>query len=221
MKNKDHVVFSHSFSQFRTWTLWFLPFMVIAHIISVTATAYFSSESISWSILDTSKQSMHIFALIIGILNMGGVLTYFVSNGVTRRDYFWGTSKAALLTSLILASATIIIFLIETLIFSIFGVDQIEPLTLFGAFNTFIYQLYMLTLYFFLGWFISAGFYKFHWLIGVLFCFIGLALISINETMWNEYSNIPLAIAILVSILLLTIISWLIRFLTKQVRVKI
>ncbi|TSB44913.1 hypothetical protein [Alkalicoccobacillus porphyridii] len=231
MKKKEQVVFKHIFNDYMTWSIWFLSIMVLVHIISVTAISYFGIESISWSILGTISQAAPIFLLILGIMNMGGILAYLTSNGVTRRDYFVGTSKAAVFISFILAVVAVLLLLIETMIFTMFGWQLIESITVSGLFITFISLVLRLTLFFFIGWLISAGFYKYPWLIGMLFIVIGVFLVSVSDFVWGDQGNrtfeflperdLPMLVAIIVSFILIAVTMWIIRLVTKHIRVKV
>ena len=85
------------FNSFYTqWTIGFFVTLLVVHFLAII----FAATTI-WSFYDTSSQATQFYMLILGIMNMG-LLSYGVSNGITRKDYFVGVAASAVLYSFLL-----------------------------------------------------------------------------------------------------------------------
>lgn len=222
MNQKAKKVLRGIFQMYLTWTIWYLAFFVLA-IIGAAVFAVNPNGDWEWSLLQGAMQANRIYMLVLGILSMGGLLTYFVSNGVTRRDYFSGVAAAAMLLSVLLVIVTCLLHGVERVFFGWGLTEESLGLTLVMAF-------FQLIVFYFVGWLISAGFYLFHWLIGLVFIGIGIVIISIFDYVWGsigqqQFEFLPVtdispAVGIVVSLLLSAGLISVMRMLTKRAVVK-
>ena len=224
MNPKAKLIYKKFNSYYASWAFWFFITMVLVHLL---ATIFAAVEI--WSLFDTSRQATQVFMLILGIMNMG-LLSYIVSNGITRRDYFTGITASALLYSLLLTvAAAVSTFLLEVLALPALGwqaavYPEFSFIILLSLFLRYV-------LFYFIGWFIMAGFYRFHWLIGMLFIGGGILIVSIFDFLVGEENaqmfdflpvvNLPdlLGIPLIILLIIGTMIA--VRSLTKNVRIKI
>ncbi|MET3507729.1 hypothetical protein [Halalkalibacter oceani] len=222
MNQKAKKVMRGIFSMYLTWTVWYLAFCILA-IIGVAVFAANPTGEWEWSLLQGAMQANRIYMLVLGILSMGGLLTYFVSNGVTRRDYFSGVAAAAVLLSVFLVIVTGLLHGAERIFFG-WGLSE-ESLGM-----TFVMAFFQLIVFYFVGWLISAGFYLFHWLIGLVFIAIGIVIISIFDFVWGRFgqqqfeflpvTDISPAVGMIISLLLSFGLISVMRMLTKRAVVK-
>ena len=93
-----------------------------------------------------------------------------------------------------------------------------------------IFSLNLLT-YFIVGWFIGASFYRFNILIGIGSCLLSIAILVAADGLLRAALELPvhevfaslslsLPISVLASLILLGIILWFIRQMTKKVSIK-
>ncbi|MDQ0227814.1 hypothetical protein [Metabacillus niabensis] len=77
---------------FFTQWVWAFNFLSVVFIIQIVRTVYalFNGSEQS-SYFDVAFVGANIFMLVIGIISAIAFLPHFVSNGVTRKDYFKGT----------------------------------------------------------------------------------------------------------------------------------
>lgn len=222
MNQKAKKVLRGTFHMYLIWTIWYLGFCLLA-IFGVAVFAANPNGEWEWSLLQGAMQANRIYMLVLGILSMGGLLTYYVSNGITRRDYFSGVAAAAMLLSVFLVIVTGLLHGAERMLFG-WGLSE-ESLGL-----TFVMAFFQLIVFYFVGWLISAGFYLFHWLIGLAFIGIGIVIISIFDYVWGhigqqQFDFLPVtdispAVGIVISLLLSLGLISVMRSLTKRAVVK-
>ena len=225
MNPKAKLIFRKFSSFYTQWTIGFFVTLLIVHFLAII----FAAISI-WSFYDTSSQATQFYMLILGIMNMG-LLSYAVSNGITRKDYFVGVSASAFLYSLLLSAVTLLTtFLLEDLLFPQLGLDTTTG-SISITFTLFITLFLRFLLCYFLGWFIMAGFHRFHWLIGIVFVGIGIVVVAFHDyligegesTVLNFLPTVELSPSIYAPaiMILITGIMALVRRLTKHAHVKI
>jgi len=195
------------------WTVWFLGIMFVVYIAHILYPILFSGES-GRTVDDFYARTYifgNIYMLIIGIITSVSCLPYYVQNGITRRDYFFGATIGTLgLTIVIPLVALIIRFLTKGI------VDWINlPIELKGLpdihiaeEDPFIAQMilavidapsvvetielsilvFMVNLFFYyvIGWMIGSGFYRFGGINGLLFVALALAIFLINAGIWGN-----------------------------------
>lgn len=97
-----------------SWAFGFLSVVFIIHIVKMVV-SYFTGSEINPYYVTTFIAS-NIFMLVIGIISPIGFIPYFVSLGVTRKDYF----KGGVLGSAGVALAIPIVSVIISLLFGLF-----------------------------------------------------------------------------------------------------
>jgi uncharacterized integral membrane protein len=83
------------------WSLWFIGIVVLLHVVFFILSSQFDFKINN--LFTFSYMAAPIYMLIIGIIAGTSFLPFFVKHGVTRKDYFWGSSVAALILSFSLA----------------------------------------------------------------------------------------------------------------------
>ncbi|MFK3939076.1 hypothetical protein ACI2JA_16375 [Alkalihalobacillus sp. NPDC078783] len=213
------------FNSFYTqWTIGFFVTLIVVHFLAII----FAATTI-WSFYDTSSQATQFYMLILGIMNMG-LLSYGVSNGITRKDYFVGVAASAILYSFLLAAVSLFTtFLFENMLFPQLGLETggSIPITLTLFFSLFLRFL----LYYFLGWLIMAAFHRYHWIIGAAFIGVAIVVVAFHDYLLGENESTVLnflPVVDLTPFVSLPIIALLVagtmmfvRNMTKHVHVKI
>ncbi|TVX91634.1 hypothetical protein [Paenibacillus agilis] len=236
-KNKTTVVGLSMFQTIGSWMMWYTGILVVLHIAS-TATSYTGIElnlsqsalingEAGWSILNTALTTSKGFFLVCGLLSMGAVIKYYVSNGVTRLDYFKGIIQSIFYLSLSFTAVAALLFGLEVLIINMMGIETNIHVPL-----VFYLKIVLdVILFYLVGWFIAAGFYRLHVWFGFVCIAIAVLLAFVQSGIWGESVPIPLFklmniyevsiwIAILISLLMIVGVSVVIRLLTKEVRIK-
>lgn len=173
-----------------SWTLWFLGILFIINIGKVVL-AFLQVNKVD-TFYNSVFVAANIYMLVIGILCFY-FLTYFVENGVTRKEYFKGSLLAAIGISIMIPIIALVISTIEKLIlqnFLAFNVTDFSNavtesdghfiadfilsivLTPYVDPDTnWILALAVFSLnifiYYILGWFIGVSFYRFKTLVGL------------------------------------------------------
>ncbi|MCR8844338.1 hypothetical protein NQ117_11640 [Paenibacillus sp. SC116] len=236
-KNKSTVVGLGMYQTIGSWMLWYIGILVVLHLAS-GATSYTGIElnlsqsalingEASWSILNSALTSSKGFFLICGLLSMGGFIKYFVSNGVTRLDYYKGTLQSIFYLSLSFTAIVALLFGLESLIMNIIGIERSISVPI-----AFYFKMVLdVCLFYLVGWFIAAGFYHLNVWFGFVSIASSLLIVFIQSGIWGENVPIPLYklmniyevstwIATFISLILIVVVSILIRRLTKEARIK-
>ncbi|WP_010651932.1 hypothetical protein [Oceanobacillus massiliensis] len=202
------------------WSLWFISFLLLAHIVMLAIPAI-ARESID-SFLFFSHGSSKIYMLVIGIISAYGFLSFYVSQGITRRDYFYGSALAACGISLAIAIIAALFTGMEHLItemtnlsltidhsmtgngsgsssntVSNFSPKEILDTSILAHSGNWLvsilmYALSILTMYT-IGWLIGAGYYRFGWIAGFGFIAMAIVLIVIGDLIWGIALEEPLS----------------------------
>ncbi|MEK4563957.1 hypothetical protein MKX54_04670 [Alkalihalobacillus sp. FSL R5-0424] len=213
------------FNSFYTqWTIGFFVTLIVVHFLAII----FAATTI-WSFYDTSSQATQFYMLILGIMNMG-LLSYGVSNGISRKDYFVGVSASAVLYSLLLSAVTLITtFLFEDMLFPQLGLDTGGSISI--TFTLFLSLLLRFLLYYFLGWLIMAAFHRYHWIFGAVFIGIAIVVVAFHDYLLGENESTvlnflpvvdltPFISLPLIAVLVLGTMTF-VRKMTKDVHVKV
>ncbi|WP_433957283.1 hypothetical protein [Cytobacillus horneckiae] len=218
------------------WMIWYISILVFIQIIFGIILVAFGYEKsgmpfldgeTSWTIIHTVSNSANIYFLVTGILSLGTLLKYYISNGVTRRDFFRATIISMFTLTIGLTLIVSMLYGIETIIYSMNG--WIRDVSV--NFMYFVKMAVELSIYFLIGMFISAGFYRLGVLLGVGICFLSVPIMIIYSVVWGEVVDLPLlgvlqfggihfAFALLGSLAILVILCYFIRSLTKNIPVK-
>ena len=239
------------------WAFGFLGIMFVIHLIKIVM-AINSNNDIEIYFVSTFVAA-NIFMLVVGIISSYGFLPHYVSNGVTRKDYFKGAALASVGLSIALPVITSIVSVIELFILKMFNMSSVFTTTFGERVNMdddgivsdiiqsiiiapyvdpqsnwllaiFIVILNLLTFYL-LGWLIGSAFYRFGVIIGIVFIAISIVLVLIENALLSiglglkvperlSSYDFDLPISIIGVVVMIIIVLWLIRQLTKRVAIK-
>lgn len=239
--NTTKKVIKDMFIEQLNWSWWFIGINVLIHL----GMSYYSLKY-NFNISDFSQfisASITIYMLVIGIIAGSSFLKYYTCLGVTRKDYFYGAAFAAIILSFALIIIADIFAIIELSIFNLMnvsiesnifnGMNWVKP-TFFIGLNGLIYYL--------TGWFINLGYYRFNRRIGLFFIFVSLLIISIHGSVWADHAiNVPVIIigstvveimkinavqlsfgvSMAITSLLIIMIIYILRVLTKNISIKL
>lgn len=195
------------------WTVWFLGIMFVVYIAHILYPLIYTGES-GRTVDDFYARSYifgNIYMLVIGIITSISCLPYYVQNGITRRDYFFGATIGTLGLAIIIPLVALIIhFLTKGMIdWTNLPID-LKGLTEASAAeeDPFIAQMILaviyapsvveisglsilvftvnLFFYYVIGWMIGAGFYRFGGIKGMMFIVLALAIFLINSGIWGN-----------------------------------
>lgn len=194
------------------WTISFLGILLFISIVRLLlalqgdeAEGFFNSVFVA----------SNIYMFIIGILAVY-FLSYFVGNGVTRKDYFLGATIASVGLSITIPIITIIVYFIEKIILNLIGiqykVQTINEIELDGNIIGDTIQMMILSPYvdpnenwllatlvlcsnifiaYLLGWFISCSFYSYDVIIGLIAIIMVIFLKMIKDTLLRIAIDLP------------------------------
>ena len=158
-----------------------------------------------------------IFMLVCGITSVS-FLTFYVKQGVTRRDYFHGAAASSAALALFIPAVSGVVFAAEQLIFP----PDIPPEPFRIA--DWSVQCLSILLYYAGGWLIGAGFYRSApW--GFAFIALSIVLAFGSETVWEAVQDgswsltVPISLATYVLAIGLTF--WIVRLTTRRIRIKL
>lgn len=232
MPDKKVLVGKISFDIIGRWSLWFLAIYMVIYIGTGIFMTWWGNGMTAWVFLENSRGSARIFFLIVGILSMGGLIRYYVSNGVSRRDYFFGTMGAGVLLAAAMTAVFALVYGLESLLAAFTGWTQSETGSTLNISGQLLSSFFQFILYYAIGWFISASFFRFHWLIGLLLTFAGIGLMSLTDLFWEADNSIfqlvsgltsvevSLVMAVIFSTLLFLLIAFVIRRMTRHADIK-
>jgi hypothetical protein len=218
------------------WSYWFIAIIFLLHNIFSVSLFQFS-DGID-NLFAFSYFSTPVYMLVIGIIASSYFMPYYVKHGVTRKGHFIGSALAAFILS---ASLTIIIgilSLLEGVIYSLLNTPiSFESFQSETAYGSFIYPIsYILNclLYYMIGWFIHIGFYRFKWMIGLVFCGLSVLIVSLHGFLWSngmtgllgieeltKNISVPLATSILGTVGIIGILLIFVRLFTRRIAIKI
>ena len=202
------------------WSLWFISFILLAHIIMIIV--FINTGNPHGDFLFFSHSSSKIYMLVIGIISAYGFLTFYVNQGITRKDYFIGASLAAIGLSLAIAIIATVLTGLEYIILEVAnlpieldramvdnGVESSDnsisiflPKAIVSSsilvhssnwlLSMLMYTLNILTFYA-IGWFIGSGYYRFGWVAGFGFIALAMVFIAIGDLLWGTEIDEPLS----------------------------
>lgn len=239
------------------WALGFFGIMLIIHFFKIGRLTFFQGDEV-----DTFYNSVfipaNIFMLVIGIICVY-FLPHYVENGVTRKDYFKGALLATIGLSITLP---VLAFIISSITKAIVNINYREAdinsviQEIDGGIGDIIgdiVQLIILSphvdlsnnwllaiaifslnlfMYYLLGWLISASFYKYDFIIGIVSIVASILILMFGDTMirialdfpifdrFSALASLPSSIPLFVILLVILLTVWIIRQLTKRVTIK-
>ncbi|WP_400244199.1 hypothetical protein AB3U99_23050 [Niallia sp. JL1B1071] len=213
-----------------TWALWVIPIVFIVYTIlrSINGEEKFIQQGFFPFVYGPIK----IFMLVVGIISVAGFLTFYVKQGIPRKDYFYGQAISAVIVSFSMMLVGLIIALVEKGFVSDIHIESYLGQDPSWLLLFFIYSLNVLG-YFVVGWLIGAGFYRFGVLIGMAYIALAVLILSIIDRFWAfELKDIfgkihflngiefSVAISFLGTFLLILFVLWINRITLKKVAVK-
>ncbi|QQK76956.1 hypothetical protein HUG15_16170 [Salicibibacter cibarius] len=235
MKAKSVLVSKMMLGTFLQWTMWVVGIFLLIYIAIQIVSIIFGGM-METTILDAAMQPARVFLFVTGLLSMGGFLSEFVSNGVTRRDYYLGTTYSLFFLGFVMTLLAGVLYGLERLLFSLTGWNQWLSGAAVGdeaVLLTLVMVFFQFVLWYLLGWFISAGFYH-HWLLGLGFIAASIIVITINDYVWGEAAGtltffhwllpveqFSVGTAVITSVILIILLVTLMRKLTKNAVVKV
>lgn len=237
MKEKEIIsrVARDMFLEQLKWSPWFIGIMLIVHgmlLFLPIGLSFQVNEFFGFSYFSTL-----IYMLVIGIIAGSTFLPYYVKHGVSRKDFYIGSVIAAVLMVLSVTAIIGILSILEGGILSVLGMKLSSGgfHRTVGGNGILLFFPYVLNslVYYFVGFFIYLGFYRFKWMVGLGFCAFSVLIVSANDYIWNIgfigilgeiFGNTiatSLNLAVIGTIILLGILLVLIRLLTKRISIKI
>ncbi|MDI2585803.1 hypothetical protein OR571_01310 [Psychrobacillus sp. NEAU-3TGS] len=198
------------------WALGFLGVLLIVQIIKAILSITKGIEMNDY--FDAVFIAANIFMLVIGIISSYGFLPYYVRNGVTRKDYFKGSTIASVglsITIPIIASiiSVIQVFIVNVINLSIlkdssFGnatgdegniVAEIILSIIFTPFvdlqSNWLLAIFVFALnifiYYLVGWLIGSGFYRFGVLFGLFCIILAFLVIYVEDLLLSIALDLP------------------------------
>jgi len=197
------------------WAFGFLGVTFMIHLIKLVIGVNNGSEVNSY--FDSVFIPSNIFMLVIGIISVYGFLQHFVSNGVTRQDYFTGAAIAAVglsialpvIASVVTAIELFVVKLMDLVVFTRGNINQadldenligeIVQSIIFSPFvdlqgnvilAIFTFSLNLFT-YYLIGWLIGACFYRFGVIAGLGSILLSLVILSIQDSLLRVALKLP------------------------------
>lgn len=231
-ENAKKITVDLYFAQMK-WVVWYLPIVYVFYFVLV----WFLNEPEirAMSLITFTFQTATIFMLVCGILSSLAFLPMYIKHGVSRKSYFQG----AFLSSIVLGVTIIGISGILTWLLSLFNINVFSEVVLssLGVNNwiwTIISYTIVVILYFLAGWLVGLGFLRYGAFGGFVTIVVALLIIVVNDLLWAFSTPKPLmglfsldipvphvAIAILGSVLLASVLTIFIHKIVKETPIKI
>lgn len=217
------------------WAGWFIGIVFILYVAFnfFGGNVEVNGENLDGlSFLTFTSSAVKIFMLVIGIISVSGFLAFYVKQGITRRDYFYGSAISAV----VIAVGLVVFAWIVTFIEGLINPKIVNP-TFLGSetswlFVALVFCLYIIV-YYMVGWVIGVGFYRFG-AGGLLYILLALIMVGFVETLWElkdrnfmihflEFGKgqIPLSVSFLGTFVIIALALVIVRVMTRRVRIKI
>ncbi|MFJ5770462.1 hypothetical protein [Psychrobacillus sp. NPDC093180] len=198
------------------WALGFLGVLLVVQIIKAILSIIKGIEMNDY--FDAVFIAANIFMLVIGIISSYGFLPYYVSNGVTRKDYFKGSAIASVALSITIPIIASIISVIQIFIVNLIDLSILKDSSLGNAtgdegnmvaelilsivFTPFIdlqsnwlLAIFVFALnifiYYLVGWLIGSGFYRFGVLFGLVCIILAFFIIYAQDLLLSLALDLP------------------------------
>lgn len=200
------------------WALWAFAIVIVITIVKNIIIAKTGADISGF--LTSYSQTANVYMLVIGIISATGLLPYFINHGITRKDYFKGSTIGAIALSLTITILFIIIALVERAVIKMLNLSlQLDPssgagfaseagdplivnlllvivdapsaLSAEGGLLMFlIFSLNLLT-YYVIGWMISSAFIRLKVIGGLAFIVLSLLFFTGRNIIWGyNFGNI-------------------------------
>lgn len=236
LKSKVTKVFMNLYIDQLKWSIWFVLTNIIIHV--VMAIFAFLADTKLNNLFEFSMNPSFVYMLIIGVAAGFYFLPFYIKQGVTRKEYYIGSVLSAIAISVTLVVSFGVLSGVEKIIFNSldysFTSEAIIPNLNISWLQTLILYTINLFTYYLIGWLINVGFYRFKGLIGVLFVILAILALIIHGLLWvnglfsildDGFANImsanPVYLSILGNAILIVILMFSIRLITKRVAIKL
>ncbi|GMA09386.1 hypothetical protein GCM10025886_25390 [Tetragenococcus halophilus subsp. flandriensis] len=238
MKNKNHsniakLAFDFYIMQMQ-WSLWYLGIATVIILII----PLFLSQTNDWQLnfVENIYSSSKIYLAIIALFSCFGMLGYMVKNGVTRKDYFYGTAIAAIGVSF---SLMIITTIISAILYWVGYQPDLQTTSFLNTTSTWFVPILSLSIillgYYIAGWVIAVGYYRFGGLKTVGFILLSLSYVSVIDWLWEgeiiypffsktlsfSLNGIPIFYSFSITLILIGLALLLVRLMTKRIPIKV
>lgn len=170
------------------WVGWYAVIITIIHILFSVLVKEIDSNI--GDLLSFSYVSTPITLLIMAIVAGYTFMTFFLRNGITRRDYYFGAVLGALALSVALILLFGLVSVIEGAAFLAAGIKvTVDPILSnfnIASFAMIISYVLKVFLFYLVGWFIFLGYYRYGWKIGIGFVLLSLGALMFNSILWND-----------------------------------
>lgn len=229
--------------QFR-WFLWFLLFVLLFQGALLALAFYFEGTIQPFILLSFGPS--RIFLLVLGIISAYAFLGYYYQLGQTRKRYYKSTIVSSILLAVTMAFIVKLLSLIEAFVVGNQSVisDQTEGTTIANDSqsititidifseglqfldSSLLFMLFFvlqLLFYYAVGWFISVGFYRYGWVIGLVFIVFALGFLGLNQSMWSSslVDDLPAILQFIGTGALVTIVFSFIYLVVKRTPIKL
>ncbi|WP_054706051.1 hypothetical protein [Bacillus sp. JCM 19041] len=224
------------------YAAWYLGAVLVFQLVYFGLAIYYESDV--GNFLAFVIAPTRVFMLIIGITSAYGLLTYYAKLGKTRKVYFKKNLVAVGLLAVTIALIAGVVTFIQHVVANVMGWSHLLQYTMSGthiqspngslnldltgmaesgsglnfdeslllSFAAFIIQL---VVFYLIGWFVGAGYYRYGWLIG--FLFVAAALIFIGSLQWIWSGRVIEAGSLIVSTGATVMLGLFVGYLTWKV----
>ncbi|WP_163582905.1 hypothetical protein [Gracilibacillus saliphilus] len=215
------------------WTVWYM-LVVLAIFLIIPL----FREEIDLNFLSTMYSSTKIYMLVIGIISSLAFFAHYVQNGITRKDYFSGSAIAA---AGLAVSIMFIASIINGMLYIFNPLENYLPDNVNIGFldmtSTWFIPVLVFSLnifgFYLAGWLIIAGYQRYGGWGCVAFILVSLLSVSLMDLLWEgdisyplinllstPTPNLPIAVSLICTIILVATVLLLIRHLTKRVAIQ-
>ncbi|MGP4072352.1 hypothetical protein ACTWQB_07330 [Piscibacillus sp. B03] len=165
MDQTSKIVFKDYYRDLFKWLLFLVILSIVVRVVTYLINYFVEEASELGHFLDFTLDPMTIGLLILGIIAIYGFLPQVIKLGGTRKSFFIGMVYTVL--ALIL-SYTLVNLSLTFIEYTVMQTSNINSIALADVW----YYVISLFLSFLAGIFIALGFYRYHWVIGLLFILV-------------------------------------------------
>lgn len=197
------------------WAASFLGIMLIIQVVKMVFATFNDSDPSSYYV--ATFIASNIFMLVIGIISPMGFLPHFVSNGVTRKDYFKGTIIGTIGVAFAIPIVSAVVSSLQNFIVKLLNMQvSMEPFVGKGAdgegdfaseiilsiiftpyvdfesnwlLAIFVFAINLFT-YYIAGWLIGSAFYRFG-VLGILSIPLAFILVYLEDLLLSISLGLP------------------------------
>ncbi|MFD2701248.1 hypothetical protein ACFSVM_12295 [Paenibacillus shunpengii] len=242
-ENSKKIAFDLFYVQM-VWTLWYVSFLFVVQFMMLLLPDFIKlnvsemESPASMYFMNFGLTASKTYMLVIGIISSYAFLKHYIHQGVTRKDYFVGSTIAVILLSILLPILMWILSGVQYLILGWAGIPRQESVVIgyemFSLMPFIIFTLQFLV-YYLAGWMVSMSFYRFGFYGGMLSIPVGLAGLILLDMVWGGGDAVELlsdwlpiypidlttTTAMLTSLVLAAVFILLHRLISRNIVIKI